>query len=145
MLNGTDADIADLKGRRLIVVMDGDCALCSRGARWIARHDHHRQFAICTSQSALGQSMMQNHGIDPADPESWMLTDGCTVWTSLDAIIQAGQHLGGVSRLFGVFMTLPRPGRDWLYRRIARNRYSLFGRTDMCALPDPELQRRLIR
>jgi predicted DCC family thiol-disulfide oxidoreductase YuxK len=39
---------------------------------------------------------------------------------------------------------LPRPAQDWLYRRLARNRYRLFGRTDICALPDPELRARLM-
>jgi len=39
----------------------------------------------------------------------------------------------------------PRPTRDWLYRRLTRNRYRLFGRAEMCALPDPELQSRLMQ
>jgi predicted DCC family thiol-disulfide oxidoreductase YuxK len=38
---------------------------------------------------------------------------------------------------------LPRGVREWLYRRIARNRYR-FGRYDMCATPDPGLRRRLM-
>jgi predicted DCC family thiol-disulfide oxidoreductase YuxK len=38
---------------------------------------------------------------------------------------------------------LPRPAREWIYRRIARNRFR-FGTTDMCALPDPQLTRRLM-
>jgi predicted DCC family thiol-disulfide oxidoreductase YuxK len=39
---------------------------------------------------------------------------------------------------------LPRAVQDWLYRRMARNRYALFGRTDMCAVPDPRLRKRLM-
>ena len=39
---------------------------------------------------------------------------------------------------------LPRPVRDWLYRRIARNRYAIFGRTQMCASPDAALKQRLL-
>ena len=44
-----------------------------------------------------------------------------------------------------VLRILPRGLRNWLYRRFARNRYRLFGRADMCALPDPAFQRRLLR
>lgn len=36
------------------------------------------------------------------------------------------------------------PKREWLYRRIARNRY-LFGKTDICAAPDPRLRARLLQ
>ena len=36
------------------------------------------------------------------------------------------------------------PARRWLYARIARNRYRIFGHADMCAVPDPRLRARLI-
>jgi predicted DCC family thiol-disulfide oxidoreductase YuxK len=39
---------------------------------------------------------------------------------------------------------LPRPVQDWLYARIARNRYRLFGRTEMCAIADARLKQRLL-
>ena len=39
---------------------------------------------------------------------------------------------------------LPRRVRDRLYGMLARNRYRLFGRADMCAVPDPALRARLI-
>lgn len=61
----------------------------------------------------------------------------------MEAIIRIGARLGGPGRLLGVMRLLPRPAREWLYRRIARNRH-LFGRTDMRMLPDAELRARLI-
>lgn len=36
------------------------------------------------------------------------------------------------------------PLRDWIYTRVARNRFALFGRTDLCSIPDPRLKARLI-
>ncbi len=43
-----------------------------------------------------------------------------------------------------VLLLLPRPLRDWLYQRIAKNRYTLFGRKDSCDIPSAELRGRLI-
>jgi predicted DCC family thiol-disulfide oxidoreductase YuxK len=43
-----------------------------------------------------------------------------------------------------VFSLLLRPVRDWLYDRIAQNRYRLFGRTESCMAPSPDLLRRFI-
>jgi predicted DCC family thiol-disulfide oxidoreductase YuxK len=43
-----------------------------------------------------------------------------------------------------VFSVPPRPVRDWLYDRVARNRYRLFGRTETCMVPTPELMRRFV-
>jgi predicted DCC family thiol-disulfide oxidoreductase YuxK len=39
---------------------------------------------------------------------------------------------------------MPRPLRDWLYNRLARNRYRWFGRRDACYLPTPELAPRFL-
>ena len=61
----------------------------------------------------------------------------------MEAIVRIGARLGGPGRLLGLMRLLPRPAREWLYRRIAHNRY-LFGRTDMCTLPDAELRARLL-
>jgi predicted DCC family thiol-disulfide oxidoreductase YuxK len=127
-----------------VVFMDGDCALCTRGAQLIARLDHAGEFRICPIQTVLGKSILRHYGIAPDDPESWLyLVDG-RAYTSLDAIVRAGARMGGWGRFVSPFGLLPRAVQDWLYRRMARNRYALFGRTDMCAVPDPRLRKRLM-
>ncbi|WP_316013826.1 thiol-disulfide oxidoreductase DCC family protein [Roseobacter sp. HKCCA0434] len=127
-----------------LAVMDGDCALCSQGARMIARHDRSGEIRICTVSSALGTSLMRRHGLDPADPESWLFLEPGRATTGMDGFIAAGRACGGIGHAVRVLGVLPRPVRDWLYRRIARNRYRLFGRRQMCELPDPALRARLI-
>jgi predicted DCC family thiol-disulfide oxidoreductase YuxK len=127
-----------------VVFMDGDCALCTRGARVIAKLDQAGEFRICPIQSTLGRGMLKHYGLDPENPESWLyLLDG-KAYTSLDAIIRAGTRLGGWTRTLRILEILPRRVQDWLYRRIARNRYRLFGRANMCNVPDRDLKRRLL-
>ena len=127
-----------------VVFMDAECALCSRGARLIARLDRAGEFRICPVQSPLGRSVLAHYGLDAGNPDSWLyLVDG-KAYTSIDAMIRVGARMGGWGHLLRALSVLPRAVQDWLYRRIARNRYSLYGRTDMCALPDPALKRRLM-
>jgi predicted DCC family thiol-disulfide oxidoreductase YuxK len=52
--------------------------------------------------------------------------------------------LGWPWRAARALLLLPRPARDWLYNRIARNRYALFGRKDSSEVPSAELLRRLV-
>ena len=127
-----------------IAVMDATCALCSFGARMIHRLDKSRTIRICPVQSPLGQSLLTRHGITATDPESWLFIADGRVWTDFDAMAEVGLRCGGWGRLLGLLRLIPKPLRDWLYRRVARNRYALFGRGDMCAIPDPAFRARLI-
>lgn len=126
-----------------VAVMDGDCALCSWGARTIARLDRDESFRICPVQSGPGDALVRHYGLDPGDPETWLFLEHGRAWTGMEAIIRIGERLGGAGRVATAMRVFPRPIREWLYRRIARNRHR-FGRSDMCAIPDERLRRRLM-
>ena len=127
-----------------LAIMDGECALCTVGARLIARFDRTGDIKICPVKSPLGREILTEHGLDPEDADTWLYLDNGRAYTSLDAVIAIGRRVGGPGWLLQVFRPLPQGAKNWLYRRIARNRYALFGRTDMCAVPDPALRERLI-
>jgi predicted DCC family thiol-disulfide oxidoreductase YuxK len=126
-----------------IAIMDGDCALCARGARAIAKFDRERRFRIGRTQSALGAALVRHYGLEPEDPETWLYLEDGRAWSGMEAILRIGARLGGPGRLLAILRVVPHPAREWLYRRIAHNRH-LLGRTDVCHLPDPELRARLL-
>ncbi len=127
-----------------VTVIDGECVLCAFGARMIARFDAAEEFRICRAQSELGQALLRHYGLSQQDPETWLLLVDGYAYTSLDAMIHAGRRVGGAGFLLQPLRLIPRAIQDWLYIRLARNRYRLFGRTDMCDIPDPALKARLI-
>ena len=139
-----DPAVPDFDDRSPIAFVDGECALCTASARLIGRYDRRREFRICPVQSALGRAVLAHYGVDPGSPESWLyLVDG-RAYTSIDAMIRAGRRMGGPGWLLQPARIVPRPVQDWVYRRIARNRYAVLGRAQICAVPDPELRRRLM-
>lgn len=140
----TDPTVPAFEDRGPVTVVDGECALCSFSARLIARVDRRGEFRICRSQTSLGRALLLHYGLSPNDPESWLyLVDG-RAYTSLDAIIRAAQRVGGPGWLLQPFRLLPRALQDRLYRWIARNRHRLFGRAELCSVPDPRVRARLI-
>jgi predicted DCC family thiol-disulfide oxidoreductase YuxK len=140
----TDSAVPAFDDKGPIVFMDGECALCSGVARTIAKLDKAGEFRICPIQSALGRAILEHYGLDFKNPDSWLyLADG-KAYASLDAVIRAGIRLGGMGHLLRAFTILPAPIQEWVYRRVARNRYSMFGRRAMCAIPDPALRQRLL-
>lgn len=138
-----DPGVPAFDDTRPVAVMDGHCALCCRGARMIARADRRGEIAICPAVTPLGDALLRHHGYEPSDPESWLYLEDGVAHGGLDAMIRIGERVGGAGRILSTLRALPRPVRRWVYRRIARNRY-LFGRADLCALPDPGIRERLI-
>lgn len=128
-----------------LAVMDAECAVCSWGARMIHRLDRTGSVRICPIQSPLGSALLRHYGLSPDDPSSWLFIDEGVAHVDFEAVVHAGRRFGGWARLTAVLMIFPKPFRDWLYQRLARNRYAIFGRADMCALLDPAFQKRLIR
>ncbi|MFT4584372.1 MAG: putative DCC family thiol-disulfide oxidoreductase YuxK [Gammaproteobacteria bacterium] len=47
-------------------------------------------------------------------------------------------------KLATIVWIIPVPLRDWLYDRIALNRYRLFGKLDVCLLPQSDYEGRFI-
>lgn len=141
----TDPAVPQFDDSAPLAVMDGECAICSWGARMIHRLDRSGTVRISPVQSPLGAALLRHYGLDPADPASWLFIDQGVAHADFEAVLHVGRRFGGMARLVGILRILPRPWRDWLYRRLARNRYALFGRGDLCAVPDPGLLKRILR
>lgn len=139
-----DATVQAFDDSGPVTVMDGECVLCSTGARLLSRFDKAQEFRICRAQTQLGQSLLLHYGLSPQDPGSWLYIVDGHAYTSLDAMIRVGSRVGGAGWLMQPLRLMPRLVQDWLYRRLARNRYWLFGRNDMCSIPDPALRARLM-
>ena len=140
-----DVNVPDFDDNGPVTIVDGDCALCTVAARLIAHFDRSGEFRICPTQTELGSSLLHHYGLDAADPDSWLYIVKGKAFTSLDGMIRAGARVGGAGWLLQPLRLMPRLVQDWLYQRIARNRYRLFGRKEMCAMPDPALRARLIK
>lgn len=140
----SDSNVPAFDESRVLLVMDGNCAICSNAARRIARWDRRDEVRITTVTSPLGAALLNHYGYDTNDPASWLMVRKGEAYGSLDAMLRLGRLLHPAFRVFALLRILPRSVQDWLYARLARNRYALFGRDDLCALPDDALRRRLV-
>jgi predicted DCC family thiol-disulfide oxidoreductase YuxK len=139
-----DSAVLDFSDERPIAFMDGTCLLCATGARLIARLDHSGSIRICPIQTPLGHAVLRHYGMDPEDPATWLFLEDGVASSSFDGMIRVGRRVGGLGHLIRPVGLLPRRVQDWLYLRLARNRYRLFGRADLCEIADPALRKRLM-
>jgi predicted DCC family thiol-disulfide oxidoreductase YuxK len=127
---------------RPLFVFDGVCALCSRGAAWLMRHDRRGQFYFTSAQSPLGQALYRHHGL--AFDDTYLLVDHGKAWNKSDGYLHMLGILGGAWKLLLIFRLIPRPARDWAYDLIARNRYRWFGKVGYCELIPGDWVKRLL-
>ena len=127
------AGLSDL--RQPVIVFDGVCNLCTGFVRFVLRWDRAALFRFLPAQSPGGELLYARLGLKSGDWDTNLLILDARVYTELDAFIEVARRFGGVWRLMPVLYAIPRSLRDWLYNRIARNRYRWFGKRDTCYLP----------
>ena len=125
-----------------LIVFDGTCIFCSGFARFMARYDRKARFSFVTAQSEKGRALYRRYGLDPDLMETNIVIVDGVAHVKMAAFAAAVSAIGWPWRMFAVLGYTPRPLSDWLYDRIARNRY-LFGRRK-CVLPSEELRGRIV-
>ncbi|WP_428543324.1 thiol-disulfide oxidoreductase DCC family protein [Profundibacter sp.] len=125
-----------------LIVFDGTCIFCSGFARFMARNDRKARFRFVTAQSEKGRVLYHRYGLDPDLMETNIVIVDGVAHVKMAAFAAAVRAIGWPWRLFAVLGYIPQPLSDWLYDRIARNRY-LFGRRK-CVLPSDELRGRIV-
>jgi predicted DCC family thiol-disulfide oxidoreductase YuxK len=125
-----------------IWLYDGVCVLCSGGVRYTLRHERDHDIRFVTIQSREGRELAQAHGIDPDEPDSFLFIESGRALAKSDGVLALVRHLNGPARLLLLGQPLPKRWRDFIYDRVARNRYRLFGRKASCEMPDAAVRDR---
>ena len=127
-----------------VILFDGVCKLCNAWSRFIIRHDDGRLFRLASVQSPAGQRILAHLDMSTTTFDTMLYVEGDRAFEKSDAFLRIVVQLGWPWKLLVVARLCPRVLRDWCYDRIARNRYTIFGRYDQCVLPSPDHDRRFL-
>jgi predicted DCC family thiol-disulfide oxidoreductase YuxK len=127
-----------------ILLFDGVCNFCNSAINFVIEHDRSSRFRFASLQSDAGRALLSAHGLGELPLSTMVLIDGDKVYMNSDGVLRTARRLGGPFALLVPFLLVPRPLRDFAYRTFARNRYRLFGRSEVCLVPTPELRRRFL-
>lgn len=135
----------DLPQDKLIILFDGVCNLCDGTVRFVIDHDKHDRFRFAALQSDTGKMLVRARGIDTSEVDSIILIEpGVAYYTKSAAALEIAKNFGGAWKLLAVFEWVPPPIRNWVYDRVAKNRYKWFGKKDACMVPNEELKARFL-
>lgn len=127
-----------------IVLFDGVCNFCSGTVNYIIAHDAAGYFKFTPLQSEAGEELVREFGIDTAETDSVILIENEQAYLHSTAALRIAKQLDGITWWAQVFIIVPRPIRDLLYKLFAKYRYKLFGRQDTCMIPTPEIKARFL-
>ena len=155
-----------------ILLYDGVCGLCNRLVQFILRRDLSGMFRFASLQSTLAAGILARHGEDAAkldgvyvvidyglSEEQLLARSDAAIFilrnlgadafhcdgTSKSPVRTRAKPVRALWRFAGfVLQLLPRWLRNWGYGVVARNRYRVCGRYDICPLPTGETRSRFL-
>jgi len=119
-----------------IVFFDGVCGLCNASVDLLVRRDQGRVLRYAPLQGETARSYLTEEQIE--DLDTFYLWEEGKLLERSDAWIRVGLLVGGIWKLAWLLAAVPRPIRNGLYNLVARYRYRMFGKREVCRLPTAE-------
>lgn len=127
-----------------LIVFDGKCGLCHAWVKFVIRYDRHRVFSFASMQSLKGQAVVKPLGMAPDGFETMLYVENELVYIKSKAFIKIVRQLPFPVNGLSMLALIPGPLRDFVYDRIARNRYRIFGTRDECLLTEGDWRDRFL-
>lgn len=127
-----------------IILFDGICNLCNQSVQFVIEHDKQKQFLFASLQSNYGQNFLKENNFDTTHFDSMVYVENEKIFTKSSAPLNIAKHLSAKISWLRIFLIVPKPIRDVIYKFISKNRYKWFGKQESCWLPTPELKARFL-
>ena len=128
-----------------VVLYDGVCKLCNRWANFVMQHDVEQLIKLATVQSEEGQALLAWAELPLDRFDTMVMIDHDRLYVRSSAFLQAARYFPWPWQALKYLRRVPVPVRDWLYDKVARNRYRWFGRYDACIVPSADHDRRFVK
>ena len=128
----------------IVLLFDAECVVCSGWVHFVLKWDRDGILRIGAVQSEVGRSLLTYAGLDPDDIDTMLLVERGVPYARSTAVLRACRYFRFPMSLARVGLLVPTFLRDWAYDRVARNRYRLFGKKELCMIPAPEHRARFL-
>ena len=127
-----------------IILFDGVCNFCSFWVNFVIKRDKNDIFRFAALQSETGEKYLKKFGLNITDPDTFVLIEGKEYFIKSTAALKVAWELKSWLKISYPLIFLPISFRDFLYDLIAKNRYKIFGKKDVCRIPTAEEKKKFI-
>ena len=121
-----------------VVLFDGVCHLCDGAVRFILRRENSTLLRFAPLQSEAGKALLMKYGYPENYLDGMIFIENKRAHDRSSACLRIAGKLKLPWRFFFVFLLVPKPLRDLVYRMVAVARYRWFGKKEVCSLPQGE-------
>jgi len=139
----TQSSQLDSNQTTAILLFDGVCNLCNGFVNFVIDNDPKAYFRFAALQSEPGKALLDQFHL-PQVIDTIVLIERGRSYTQSTAALRAMKSLQAPVSFLYYFILVPQPIRDFIYRRVANNRYRLMGKRDACRMPTPDLRTRFL-
>ncbi len=135
---------------RLVLLFDGQCAVCSRAVRFVLARDRVGTMRFAPLEGETARALRARHpelaGVDALVLLEEGQGSGAAgrVWIGSEAVLRIAEYLGGPWRTAALLRVVPRPWRRRAYAAFARHRHRMGRRLEPPPLPDPQTRERFL-
>jgi predicted DCC family thiol-disulfide oxidoreductase YuxK len=127
-----------------VLLFDGVCNLCNGFVNFVIKRNRDGNIKFSSLQSPFGQKVSELYQLPKKDFETLVFLDNGNCFLRSTAVLKLAQKLGGFWKFFYIFIVIPTPIRDFVYNRVSKNRYKIFGKKETCMVPNKNLEARFI-
>jgi len=126
-----------MKENNYVVFFDGVCGLCNYIVDFLIKIDKRKILKYSSLQSEFSKRSLPKKKINDLDGLVF-LCEG-EIFENSKAVIRIMMVMGGGTKVIGsLFNILPSFFSEFLYKIVSKNRYSLWGKMDVCRVPTKE-------
>ncbi|HET8962349.1 MAG TPA: DCC1-like thiol-disulfide oxidoreductase family protein [Chitinophagales bacterium] len=121
----------------VIIFFDGVCNLCNASVQYVLKRDKKNIFHFAALQSDFTKNFFHQKQFVPKT-DSIVLYYNNTFYTESTAALYIAKQLRFPANIWYIFIVIPTPIRNAVYKLIASVRYKWFGRRDSCMMPSKD-------
>ena len=106
--------------------------MCDFFVNLIVKIDSKGILKFSSLQGESGQKLLKDLNYDSDELNTVLFRANDQVYTKSTAVFRIIKTVGGLWNVFLIFNLLPTSFTDFIYKKIAKNRYKLFGKLDQC-------------
>lgn len=116
-----------------ILFFDGVCSLCNGFVDFIFKYDSKEKFLVSSLQGQKARDVLPIELV--TDLNTIVLYKEGKCIEKSTAVLMVLKELGFPWVMASAFLIIPSFIRDFIYMRISKNRYLMFGKKNSCRLP----------